>query len=54
MVRADAAEKARAHIADALRKGARALIDPAIFPTAKEGTPYLAPQVLANVITRCW
>jgi acyl-CoA reductase-like NAD-dependent aldehyde dehydrogenase len=49
MVRADAAEKARAHIADALRKGARALIDPAIFPTAQEGTPYLAPQVLANV-----
>jgi acyl-CoA reductase-like NAD-dependent aldehyde dehydrogenase len=49
MVRADAAEKARAHIADALRKGARALIDPALFPAAKEGTPYLEPQVLINV-----
>ncbi len=49
MVRADAAEKARAHIADALRKGARALIDSALFPAAKEGTPYLAPQVLVNV-----
>ncbi len=49
MVRADAAEKARAHIADALRKGAKALIDPALFPAAKEGTPYLAPQVLVNV-----
>jgi acyl-CoA reductase-like NAD-dependent aldehyde dehydrogenase len=49
MVRADAADKARAHIADALRKGARALIDTAIFPDAKEGTPYLAPQVLVDV-----
>jgi acyl-CoA reductase-like NAD-dependent aldehyde dehydrogenase len=49
MVRADAAEKARAHIADALRKGARALIDPALFPAAKEGAPYLAPQVLVDV-----
>lgn len=49
MVRADAADKARAHVADALRKGARALIDPALFPAAKEGTPYLAPQVLINV-----
>jgi len=49
MVRADAAEKARAHIASALRKGAKALIDPALFPAAKEGTPYLKPQVLVNV-----
>jgi len=49
MVRADAAEKARAHIDDALKKGARALIDPALFPAAKEGTPYLAPQVLVDV-----
>src|SRR5215813_247691 len=49
MVRADAAEKARAHIGDALRKGARALIDPALFPAAREGTPYLAPQVLVDV-----
>jgi acyl-CoA reductase-like NAD-dependent aldehyde dehydrogenase len=49
MVRADAAEKARTHIADALKKGARALIDPSLFPAAKEGTPYLAPQVLVDV-----
>lgn len=49
MVRADAADKARAHVADALQKGARALIDPALFPAAKEGSPYLAPQVLVNV-----
>jgi len=49
MVRADAAEKARAHISDALKKGASALIDPSLFPAAKEGTPYLAPQVLVDV-----
>lgn len=49
MVRADAADKARAHIADALKKGARALIDPALFPAAQEGTPYLEPQVLVGV-----
>jgi acyl-CoA reductase-like NAD-dependent aldehyde dehydrogenase len=49
MVRADAAEKARAHISDALKKGGRALIDSALFPAAKEGTPYLAPQVLVDV-----
>lgn len=49
MVRADAADKARAHIAEALRKGAKALIDPALFPAAKEGSPYLEPQVLINV-----
>src|SRR4030095_5707527 len=49
MVRADAAEKARAHIDDALKKGGRAVMDPAAFPAAKEGTPYLAPQVLVDV-----
>jgi acyl-CoA reductase-like NAD-dependent aldehyde dehydrogenase len=49
MVRADAADKARAHIADALKKGARALIAPALFPVAQEGTPYLEPQVLVGV-----
>ncbi len=49
MVRADTAAKARAHIAEALRKGARDLIDPALFPASKEGTPYFAPQILVNV-----
>ena len=49
MVRADAAGKARAHIADALQKGAKALIDEALFPASKTGTPYLAPQILVNV-----
>src|SRR5262249_40918369 len=49
MVRVEADEKARAHIADALNKGARALIDPERFPAARENTPYFAPQVLINV-----
>jgi acyl-CoA reductase-like NAD-dependent aldehyde dehydrogenase len=49
MVRTDAAEKARAHIADAVQKGATALIDPALFPANREGRPYLAPQILVNV-----
>ncbi len=49
MVRTDAADKVRAHINDALQKGAQALVDPALFPAAKAGTPYLAPQVLVNV-----
>jgi acyl-CoA reductase-like NAD-dependent aldehyde dehydrogenase len=49
MVRVEAAEKVRTHIADALQKGAQALIDPALFPADKKETPYLAPQVLVNV-----
>ncbi|HNP74679.1 MAG TPA: aldehyde dehydrogenase family protein, partial [Kouleothrix sp.] len=39
----------RAHTADALAKGARALLDPAAFPAHQERGPYLAPQVLVNV-----
>jgi acyl-CoA reductase-like NAD-dependent aldehyde dehydrogenase len=49
MVRTEAADKARSHISDALKKGAKALIDPALFPAAREGTPYFAPQVLTQV-----
>lgn len=49
MVRTDAADKARAHIADALAKGARSLIDESLFPISRPGTPYLAPQILVNV-----
>ncbi len=49
MVRTDAADKARAHIAEALQKGATALIDENLFPASKAGTPYLAPQILTGV-----
>jgi acyl-CoA reductase-like NAD-dependent aldehyde dehydrogenase len=49
MVRTDAADHVRKQIADAVAAGAKTLIDPARFPEARGGTPYLAPQVLVNV-----
>lgn len=49
MVRTDAADKVRAHINEALQKGAQALLDESLFPASKESTPYLAPQVLVGV-----
>jgi acyl-CoA reductase-like NAD-dependent aldehyde dehydrogenase len=49
MVRADAADAVRAQIREALGKGAKALIDPRSFPASKEGSPFLAPQVLVDV-----
>jgi acyl-CoA reductase-like NAD-dependent aldehyde dehydrogenase len=49
LVHTAAADKVRAHINDAVQKSARTLIDPREFPAHKEGTPYLAPQVLVNV-----
>jgi acyl-CoA reductase-like NAD-dependent aldehyde dehydrogenase len=49
LVRKDAADAVRAQIRRALAKGAKALIDPKEFPANKNGTPYLAPQVLINV-----
>ncbi len=49
MVRTSAADLVREHIAEAVRMGARALIDPKEFPANRDGTPYLAPQVLVDV-----
>ena len=49
MVRTEAANFVRGQIREALGKGARALIDPRAFAADKEGTPYLAPQVLVDV-----
>jgi acyl-CoA reductase-like NAD-dependent aldehyde dehydrogenase len=49
MVRIDAAENVRKQVGEAIALGAKALIDPTRFPAAKEGTPYVAPQVLTNV-----
>ena len=46
LVRTDAANSVRAQIRDALNKGAKALLDP---KADREGTPYLAPQVLVDV-----
>jgi acyl-CoA reductase-like NAD-dependent aldehyde dehydrogenase len=49
MVRASAADFVREQIEEAIRKGARALVDPKLFPLSAAGTPYLAPQVLVDV-----
>jgi acyl-CoA reductase-like NAD-dependent aldehyde dehydrogenase len=49
MVRTSAAEFVRGQIIEAVRAGAKALIDTKEFAANKPGTPYLAPQVLINV-----
>lgn len=49
MVRTEAANLVRSQIRQAVSKGARALIDPKGFPADRDGTPYLAPQVLIDV-----
>src|SRR6185436_711628 len=49
LVSAAAAEHVRAQIRDAVAKGAKALIDATAFAAARDGTPYLAPQVLIDV-----
>ena len=49
MVTAAAAEKVKAHIADAVARGARPLIDESHFGEAARGGPYLAPQLLVDV-----
>ncbi|MHC8395554.1 aldehyde dehydrogenase family protein [Pseudomonas sp. LB3P93] len=49
LVNPGAAEFVRGQIADALSKGAKALIDPKAFPFDAPGSAYLAPQVLVDV-----
>jgi acyl-CoA reductase-like NAD-dependent aldehyde dehydrogenase len=49
MARRSGAETVRRQIAEAVQRGARALIDERKFPVSKPGTPYLAPQVLVDV-----
>ena len=49
MVRTAAATFVREQTQDAIRRGAKALIDEKLFPASKSGTPYLAPQVLVDV-----
>jgi len=50
VVRPAAADFVRGQVADAVRAGARALIDPAHFPAAgAAGSAYLAPQVVVDV-----
>lgn len=49
LVRTRAAEFVRGQIAEAVARGAQALIDPARFPDDRPNSPYLAPQILVNV-----
>lgn len=49
MVRTDAARNVREQVREAVSMGAQALIDPARFPADRDGTPYVAPQVLTGV-----
>jgi acyl-CoA reductase-like NAD-dependent aldehyde dehydrogenase len=49
LVRTGAAEFVRGQIDEAVRAGARALVDPKQFPRDAARTPYLAPQVLVGV-----
>lgn len=49
MVRADAADSVRAQVDEAVRSGAKSLVDQSRFPAEKRGTAYMAPRILANV-----
>jgi acyl-CoA reductase-like NAD-dependent aldehyde dehydrogenase len=49
MIRTSSAKFVRSQIRDAVEMGARPLIDKSLFPDSKEGTPYLAPQILTDV-----
>ncbi len=49
MARAAAADFVRGQVGEAVKAGARALIDPSAFPRDAAGTPYMAPQILVDV-----
>ncbi len=49
LVNAAAADFVRGQVTDAVKAGAKALIDPKLFPEDKPGTPYLAPDVVVDV-----
>lgn len=44
-----AADSIRMKVKEAIRRGAQPLVNDSLFPRNKQGTPYLAPQVLTNV-----
>ena len=48
-LKAAAAAFVRGQIDEATRAGARALIDPKLFPSDRLGTPYMAPQIVVDV-----
>ena len=49
MVRTAAADFVRAQIGEAVREGARALVEERAFALGRPGTPYVAPQILVDV-----
>ncbi len=49
VVKTSAADFIRGQVKAAIAAGAQGIIDQALFPAAKEDTPYLAPQVLVDV-----
>ncbi|KAG0260931.1 hypothetical protein BG011_001531 [Mortierella polycephala] len=49
MVKTKAADFVRGQVAEAVSQGAKAHIEPSLFPADKAGTPYMAPQVLTEV-----
>ncbi|MGH7619693.1 MAG: aldehyde dehydrogenase family protein, partial [Gemmatimonadaceae bacterium] len=49
MVRTDAAESVRSQVDEAIRSGAKSLVDLSHFAADKQGTAYMAPRVLTNV-----
>jgi len=49
MVRTDAADSVRGQVQEAIRSGAKPLVDQSRFPADKQGTAYMAPRILANV-----
>ncbi|HTW73762.1 MAG TPA: aldehyde dehydrogenase family protein [Steroidobacteraceae bacterium] len=49
VVRPSAASAVRAQVSDALSRGARQLVDQGRFAASRDGTAYLAPQILIDV-----
>ncbi len=49
MVRGSSADLVREQVREAVRGGARRLVDPHAFPADRPGSPYLAPEVLIDV-----
>ncbi len=49
MVRAEAADFVRGQVAEAISAGAVPMVDPKSYRASREGTPFMAPQVLVGV-----
>jgi acyl-CoA reductase-like NAD-dependent aldehyde dehydrogenase len=49
MVKTSASNYVREQIKDAIKKGAKSLVDEKLFPASKKGTPYLSPHVIVDV-----